>query len=64
MREFLSKLFSDLLRETFKVLLSFAVGTAGGAVICWYYGFPLILSLFGGILVVAFMLALIMGSNS
>lgn len=56
----------DLLKDLFKIgvsalvkfLIAFLVGTAGSAVVCWYYGLPIALSVLGGFLVLGFALAL------
>lgn len=39
-------------------VLAFAVGTAGGAVVCRYYDIPLAVSILGGIAVLDLTLAL------
>lgn len=57
-RGFLSSLFHALVRELFKFIIAFAVGTGAGAIACWYYGIPLVFSLLGGILVLGLALAL------
>ena len=52
-RGFLASLLVGLVRDAVKLIVSFAIGTAAGAVVCWYYGIPLAFSIFGGILVLA-----------
>jgi hypothetical protein len=46
---FWSSLFSSLLRDLMKLIVIFALGTLGGAMICLYYGFPIVFSFVGGI---------------
>lgn len=55
---FVKELFSSLLGTLVKFILAFAVGTGAGAIVCWYYGIPLALSILGGILVLGLALAL------
>lgn len=50
--------FLSLVRDLFKYVIAFAVGTGAGAIVCWYYGLPMFLSLLGGILVLALALAI------
>ncbi len=57
-RKFLVSFFASLARDAFQLVVAFAVGTGGGALVCLYYGFPLALSLLGGILVLGIALAL------
>jgi hypothetical protein len=57
-RGFLTSFLARLARDAFQLVVAFAVGTGAGAIACWYYGVPLIFSLLGGILVLAFALAL------
>ena len=57
-RGFLSSFLLGLVRELFKFIIAFAVGTGAGAIACWYYGVPLIFSLLGGILVLGLALAI------
>jgi hypothetical protein len=45
-------------RDLVQLLIAFSIGTGAAAVVCWYYGVPLFLSLLGGILVLGFALAL------
>lgn len=55
---FLITFLKGLARDAFRLVIAFAVGTGGGAIVCWYYGLPLILSIGGGILVLGLALAL------
>lgn len=57
-RGFFATLFLGLARDALRLLIAFTIGTGAGAIVCWYYGLPLVLSLLGGILVLvlAFML--------
>jgi len=61
------KFLKDLIKIGFdtliKFVIAFGLGTAGGAVVCWYYGFPLGFSVVGGILVLGITLALISDSG-
>ncbi len=57
-RKFLGNFFASLAQDLVRLVASFAVGTGAGALVCWYYGLPLVLSLIGGILVLGFALAL------
>lgn len=57
-RGFFSSLLLGILRDVVKFIVAFAVGTGAGAIVCWYYGFPLGFSFLGGILVLAVGLAL------
>ena len=50
---FVSDLVAALVRDAVKLIVAFGVGTGAGAIVCWYYGLPMILSLAGGILVLA-----------
>ena len=61
-RGFFASLFMGLLRDAVKMIVAFAVGTGAGAIVCWYYGIPLIFSVIGGILVLGLALALTMDS--
>ena len=56
-RGFLSSLVRGIAEAFVKYLAAFVIGTGAGAVVCWYYGLPLALSLVGGILVLALALA-------
>lgn len=42
-----------MIRDTIGLWITFVIGTIAGAVICLYFGAPLIFSLLGGILVLA-----------
>jgi hypothetical protein len=52
----------SIARQISKILVVFITGTLAGAAVCLYYGFPLIFSLFGGVLVMAFILAILTSS--
>jgi hypothetical protein len=59
---FFATLLKGILRDLMRLVMAFALGTAGGAAICLYYGVPLILSFIGGIVLLGLFLALtIMG---
>lgn len=57
-RGFFAELLVSLVRDAVKFVIAFAVGTGAGAIVCWYYGIPLVFSLLGGILVLGLALAL------
>lgn len=57
-RGIFASFFLSLIRDLFKYVIAFAVGTGAGAIVCWYYGLPMFLSLLGGILVLALALAI------
>ncbi len=57
-RGFFASLLIGLVRDLFKFVIAFAVGTGASAIACWYYGLPLALSLIGGFIVLALALAL------
>jgi hypothetical protein len=59
---FFRNLFGSILRDLIKLVIIFALGTLGGAVICLYYGFPLVFSVVGGISIFAFAVAAFMAS--
>lgn len=61
-RGFFSSLIRSIARDTVKFVVAFAVGTGAGAIVCWYYGIPLVFALLGGILVLAIALALMTDS--
>ena len=61
-RGFLATLFMGLVRDAVKFIIAFAVGTGASAIVCWYYGIPLVFSLLGGILVLGLALALMSDS--
>lgn len=50
---FLPTLLQGLIRDTLGLWITFLIGTGAGAIICLYFGAPLIFSLLGGILVLA-----------
>lgn len=52
-RGFLTILLQGLIRDTIGLWITFLIGTGAGAVICLYFGAPLIFSLLGGVLVLA-----------
>jgi hypothetical protein len=56
-RGFLTSFFTAVARDLFQLLIAFAIGTGAAALVCWYYGVPLFLSLLGGILVLGFAVA-------
>ena len=56
---FFKSLLQAILRDIAKIVIGFLIGSAGGMIVCLYYGFPLIFSFFGGVLVLALMLALL-----
>jgi hypothetical protein len=58
----LSSFLLALVRDAVKFIVAFAVGTGAGAIVCWYYGIPLVFSLLGGILVLGLALALMTDS--
>lgn len=59
---FLRTLLQGIVRDAIKFITAFVVGTGAGAIVCWYYGFPLALSLIGGFLVLGIALALMSDS--
>ena len=61
-RGFVVSFLASLARDAFKLIVSFAVGTGGGAIVCWYYSIPLGFSILGGILVLGLALALMSDS--
>lgn len=61
-RGFLVTLLVGLVRDAVKFIIAFGVGTGAGAIVCWYYGIPLVFSLLGGILVLGLALALMSDS--
>ena len=50
---FLSILLQGFIRDTVGLWITFLFGTGVGAIICLYFGVPLIFSLLGGIIVLA-----------
>lgn len=50
---FLSTLLQGLIRDTIGLWITFLFGTGVGAIICLYFGAPLVFSLLGGVLVLA-----------
>ena len=61
--EFLVDVFGSLMRDALKLLVAFGIGTGASAVVCWYYGLPLALSLVGGFIVLGVVVALLAGSS-
>ena len=61
-RGFFATVLIGLVRDAVKFIIAFSVGTGAGAMVCWYYGIPLVFSLLGGILVLGFALALLTDS--
>ena len=61
-RGFFATLLMSLVRDAVKLIIAFLVGTGGGAIVCWYYGVPLVFSVIGGILVLGLALALMTDS--
>jgi len=57
-RGFFSSLLLRLVRDAVKFITASAVGTGAGAIVCWYYGIPLVFSVLGGILVLGLAQAL------
>ena len=57
-RGFFTSLVLGLVRDAVKLIIAFAVGTGAGAIVCWFYGIPLVFSLLGGILVLGLALAI------
>ena len=62
-RGFFASLLFAFLDGILKFVTAFAVGTGAGALVCWYYGIPLVFSLLGGILVLGLALALLSDSS-
>ena len=54
---FFPTLLMSLARDAVRLVVAFAVGTGAGAIVCWYYGIPLVFSLLGGILVLGLAVA-------
>ena len=52
-QEFLATLLQGLIRDTVGLWITFLIGTGAAAIMCLYFGAPLIFSLLGGILVLA-----------
>ena len=63
MLNFFKDLFRAGLMVILKFVIAFCVGTGAGAIVCWYYSIPLGFSILGGILVLAFALALMSDST-
>ena len=56
-RGIVAEFFLGLLKNALLLIIAFVVGTAAGAIVCWYYDIPLIFSVLGGILVLALAVA-------
>lgn len=56
-RGFFTSFVIGLVRDAVKLVIAFAVGTGAGAIVCWYYGIPLVFSIAGGIIVLGLALA-------
>lgn len=56
---FLKHLLRRMVREAAKFVIAFAVGTAVGGFVCWYYNIPMVFSLLGGLIVLGIALFLI-----
>lgn len=54
----IGSILGDIARQFFWLASAFAVGTAGSAIACWIYGFPLGLSLLGGLVVLGIAVAI------
>ena len=54
--------FKELLKGGFNIILRFlvvfAIGTGAGAIACWYYNFPMIFSMVGGLFALGVFLSL------
>ena len=55
---FFANVLGDILRQLFWLAGAFAVGTSGSAIACWVYGFPIGLSLLGGLVVLGIAVAI------
>lgn len=55
---FLSQLLGSIAHGFAMLLMAFSIGTGASAVVCWFYGLPLILSLIGGFIVLGVAIAL------
>jgi hypothetical protein len=54
---FIRTFLTSLARDALKLVIAFGIGTGAGAIVCWYYGIPLVFSLLGGILVLGLAVA-------
>lgn len=59
---FLMQLLGDMLHGIVMLIAAFSIGTGASAIVCWYYGVPLVFALLGGILVLG--LAVFMKTES
>lgn len=50
---FLTTLLQGFIRDTVGLWITFLFGTGAAAVVCLYFGIPLIFSLLGGVIVLA-----------
>ncbi len=48
---FLSQILGSLAHGFMMLIFAFSIGTGASALVCWYYGLPLVLSLIGGFIV-------------
>lgn len=48
---FFAQLLGDMLHGVFMLVAAFSISTGASAIVCWYYGVPLVFALLGGILV-------------
>ncbi|MGG7645815.1 hypothetical protein ACQ5SP_13480 [Rhodovulum sp. YNF3179] len=53
-----ARLFGDLAADAGRLVAAFAIGAAAGAVLCLYFGLPVIVGLGGGLVVLGLVLAL------
>ena len=51
LKKFAASFVTSLLGSIFKLAAAFGIGTGAAAAVCLYYGLPLVLSLFGGLIV-------------
>jgi len=59
---FFMSLLQGIVRDIVKLIVIFALGTAGGAIVCLYYGFSLAYSVVGGIAIFAIAVAAFISS--
>ncbi|MCB1378898.1 MAG: hypothetical protein KDK89_11100 [Alphaproteobacteria bacterium] len=60
--EILATIAGNLMRDVFKMIAAFAIGTGASAIACWYYDLPLVLSLLGGLIVLGVALVFVTSS--
>ncbi|MEM1262262.1 MAG: hypothetical protein AAGH76_07685 [Pseudomonadota bacterium] len=58
-----ASLLSGVLRDAGRLLIAFLVGSGAGAMVCWYYSLPMILSVAGGVLVAALVMLFWLGNS-